>query len=208
MTGAGAIRAGVAAGLALVIAAGLGYGQTATAPVPVSAGDQIRLRLHGGGTLTARLLAAGPDYLRVQPTLFTGNVPHGSGPTSLRIATADDTMGVEVHDALIRRVLFHSDAELSVPISSVRLLEVQRGYGRAEHRRPHWAFTYGVALPFGVLVPSAAVAGAACQCGATGRMTAAAAAASLAIGVGATLRESFRRGPRWVPGTTNHDDET
>jgi hypothetical protein len=207
MIGPGAIRAGATAALALAIAAAAVHAQSAVTPEPVSAGDQIRLRLHGGGTLTARLLAAGPGYLRVQPTQFTGNVLQPVGPTSLRLDMAADSMVAEVHDARITRILFHSDAELHVPVSSVRLLEVQRGRGRYKGDRG-LAFVYGFAVPAGVLVPSAALAGFACQCGVTGRMTGAAAATSLAIGIGTVLVTSLRHGPLWVPGTTAHDDES
>jgi hypothetical protein len=211
MTRREAVRAGVAAALTLALAAlaaGAVHAQPTTPLEPVHAGDQIRLRLHDGGTLTARLLATGPEYLRVQPTLFTGNVLKVLSQPSLRLDMAADTMVAEVRDPRITRIDFHPGAELSVPVSSVRLLEVQRGRGPAEYRRPDWAFVYGVGVPLAVLVPSAAVAGAACQCGVTGRMVGAAAATSLAIGIGATVYERFRRGPRWVPGTSAADDES
>jgi hypothetical protein len=206
MIGPGAIRAGATAALACAIAAAAVHAQSAVTPEPVNAGDQIRLRLHGGGTLTARLLEAGPEYLRVQPARFIGNVLEPIAPTSVHLEMAADSMVAEVHDARIIRILFHADGELSVPLSSVRLLEVQRGRGRYEGDRA-LAFVYGFAMPFGVLVPSAALAGAACQCGVTGRMTGAAAATSLAIGIGTVLHASLRRGPLWVPGTTARDDE-
>jgi hypothetical protein len=211
MTGREAVRAGVAAALTLAMAAtvaGAVHAQPATALEPVNAGDQIRLRLHDGGTLTARLLATGPEYLRVQPTLFTGNVLKVLSQPSLRLDMTADTMVAEVHDPRITRILFHPDAELSVPVASVRSLEVQRGRGRAEDRSPGQAFVYGLGVPLAVLVPSAAVAGAACQCGVTGRMVGAAAATSLAVGIGAIIYESFRRGPRWVPGSSGADEES
>jgi hypothetical protein len=182
--------------LLVVIAPTAAAAQAPDPPAAVRAGERVRLVLHDGSALVATLLRRHGDTLTLRPQTLTVS-PHATF-SALRLALPGDTLAIRLTEPRLGRLTFHARADMIVTAPLIAEVQVQRGSVPAR-RNTAEVFAYATTVTGGGLAVAGALAGLACQCGTTWRMTMAGGGVGIGLALVATLAEASRREPRWVP---------